>query len=326
MQFEFTPTIHFDYLDQFAKKFKVQIVNGGIQIPREMGTGSIRRVELWPDYQLLIHKYQFRKDFIIQCHPASQEDQLINIIFYSNEAPWEMESNGGAIALSKNSEYSILITSSNLESVMSFPAEREICHTVIGITSAHLMQLLQLPSENALIADITQPNASFLLYESMTADILKSLKQITEYKAESALQNFFYRNKVQELIFLVFEKLQQREHVKQRDVSPKDIQKLMELKDSILSQLNEPPSIKALAQKTAMSETKLKYLFKQVFGNSIYNFYQNARMEEAANLLKQGDDSVSEIGYGLGFTNLSHFSRLFEKHFGTTPKKYATYS
>jgi AraC-like DNA-binding protein len=73
-----------------------------------------------------------------------------------------------------------------------------------------------------------------------------------------------------------------------------------------------------------MSETKLKLLFKQTFGDTIYNYYQKIRMEEAAFLLKQAGYSVSEVGYQLGFSNLSHFSRLFQRYYGNTPKKYVT--
>jgi AraC-like DNA-binding protein len=47
-------------------------------------------------------------------------------------------------------------------------------------------------------------------------------------------------------------------------------------------------------------------------------------MEEAAFLLRQAKHTVSETGYELGFSNLSHFSRLFEKHYGITPKKFSS--
>lgn len=67
----------------------------------------------------------------------------------------------------------------------------------------------------------------------------------------------------------------------------------------------------------------MKDLFRQVFGDSIYNYYQTARMEEAAYLLKHKNYSVSEAGYQLGFSNLSHFTRLFERHHQQKPQKYA---
>jgi AraC-like DNA-binding protein len=40
-------------------------------------------------------------------------------------------------------------------------------------------------------------------------------------------------------------------------------------------------------------------------------------------LLKEEKLSVSDAGYRLGFTNLSHFSRVFEEHIGIKPKKYS---
>ncbi|HZH36875.1 MAG TPA: AraC family transcriptional regulator, partial [Flavisolibacter sp.] len=103
-----------------------------------------------------------------------------------------------------------------------------------------------------------------------------------------------------------------------------DAERLMQLRNIILSDLSVPPSLPALAAMIGMSETKMKQLFKQTFGASIYTYFQKVRMEEAAFLLKQGGYSVSQVGFQLGFTNLSHFSRLFESHYGITPKKFSS--
>jgi AraC-like DNA-binding protein len=78
-----------------------------------------------------------------------------------------------------------------------------------------------------------------------------------------------------------------------------------------------------LAVRAGMSPTKLKRLFKQIFGNSIFNYYQEFRMKEAARLLKEEKLSVSDVGYQLGFTNLSHFSKVFAVHIGMKPKQYS---
>jgi len=45
-------------------------------------------------------------------------------------------------------------------------------------------------------------------------------------------------------------------------------------------------------------------------------------MNEAARLLREEGLSVSEAGYQMGFENLGHFTRVFEKHIGKKPKKY----
>jgi transcriptional regulator GlxA family with amidase domain len=56
---------------------------------------------------------------------------------------------------------------------------------------------------------------------------------------------------------------------------------------------------------------RIKQIFRQAFGDSIYNYYQSERMSHAAQLLKEY--SVSEAGYHIGFSNLSHFTRVFER-------------
>ena len=58
-------------------------------------------------------------------------------------------------------------------------------------------------------------------------------------------------------------------------------------------------------------------------GKGVFEYYQFMRMQEAARLLKEKRLTVSEVGYQLGFTNLSHFSRVFEQHTGMKPKKYS---
>lgn len=122
---------------------------------------------------------------------------------------------------------------------------------------------------------------------------------------------------------LAFTKLSLRENSTFKSINSGDAEKLLVVRNKILTDPSTPPVLNELAVVASMSETKLKQLFKQAFGGRIYNYYQKARMEEAAFLLKQARHSISEVGYQLGFSNPSHFSRLFEKQYGLTPKKYS---
>jgi transcriptional regulator GlxA family with amidase domain len=87
--------------------------------------------------------------------------------------------------------------------------------------------------------------------------------------------------------------------------------------------LDVPPNLDALAVMSNFSKSKLKRLFKQIFGTSIFHYYQSFRMKEAANLLREHKMSVSEVGFQMGFSNLSHFTRLFETHIGMKPKRWS---
>ncbi len=71
-----------------------------------------------------------------------------------------------------------------------------------------------------------------------------------------------------------------------------------------------------------MSESKLQKLFKGVFGITIYQYALKVRIEEAKRMIESKRFSVSEVGYEIGYTNLSHFTAAFKKHVGTNPKQY----
>lgn len=70
--------------------------------------------------------------------------------------------------------------------------------------------------------------------------------------------------------------------------------------------IDKPPVITEEAAYAGMSPTKLKRLFRQIFDNSIFN-YQDYLMREASRMRKEEKLSVTEVGYKLGYTNLSHF-------------------
>jgi AraC-like DNA-binding protein len=86
--------------------------------------------------------------------------------------------------------------------------------------------------------------------------------------------------------------------------------------------LSQSSNITELKQIAGMNELKLRKIFTQVFGMGIFDYYQYLRMKEAARLLREEELSVSEAGYRLGFENLGHFTKVFEKHIGKKPKKY----
>lgn len=323
MFFEFAPNPQFDFLTSFAKKFNVPLEGDRLIIPPVMGTGSIRRITLSQGLKLIVHRYTLHQDFILNRVGIDAPNELVGVIFHSNEAPASVDTGEKAYTLSRSSAFAIQIASTDLNSSIHFPANTDIYFLVVGIKKDALKDLLAIENPNNVVQTILNAEPGFLFYESMTVDIQKILKQVTDAREDNELGNFYHRLKVQELLYLVFEKLQKRNAQPHSPIHKDDAEKLLLIRTAILSDLSVPPSLPDLAKMAGLGETKMKDLFKQVFGDSIYNYYQQARMEEAAFLLRNAGLSVSEVGYQLGFANLSHFGRLFEKYHGSKPKKYA---
>jgi AraC family transcriptional regulator len=74
-----------------------------------------------------------------------------------------------------------------------------------------------------------------------------------------------------------------------------------------------------LSRKVAINECYLKKGFKEMFGTTIFDFYQGQRMEHAKYLLYEKGLSVTEVSVMLGYSSISHFSTAFKKHTGLKP-------
>ena len=124
------------------------------------------------------------------------------------------------------------------------------------------------------------------------------------------------------LIERFFSRLYERHAGKQFSVkvSKDELERLREVENILLKSFSvTPPSIPQLSKKAAMSPTKLKKLFKAVYGNAIYEHFQKKRMQHAADMLLTGQYTVKEVGSRLGYANLSNFTLAFKKEFKRLP-------
>ncbi len=101
-----------------------------------------------------------------------------------------------------------------------------------------------------------------------------------------------------------------------------NVAKLKKAKDIIISRMAEPPTLQELSETIGLSLKKLKEGFKQIYGDTVFGFLFDYKMEVARNLLDSGNYNVNEVGFKVGYSTSSHFIAAFKKKFGTTPKKY----
>jgi DNA-binding response OmpR family regulator len=78
-----------------------------------------------------------------------------------------------------------------------------------------------------------------------------------------------------------------------------------------------------LAAKAGMSRAQLHRRTREAFGLTPSEMILRFRLERAAQLLARRAGSVGEIGFAVGFKNLSHFVKRFREQYGRTPAAYA---
>ncbi len=80
--------------------------------------------------------------------------------------------------------------------------------------------------------------------------------------------------------------------------------------------------IKAIADTFYMSPNYVSVFIKKHAGISIQQYVIQTKLKMAERLLKQTNLTISEIAEKTGFTDSSHFNRIFKKYNGMNPSRY----
>ena len=149
-----------------------------------------------------------------------------------------------------------------------------------------------------------------------------SLDSLLNHSYSGALENIFINAKIHELLLNSLECLVDE---KEEGFSCKFLadesgrEKIYLAREILLQHIGDPITIKELSRKVAINECYLKKGFKEIYGTTIFDFYQQQRMEHAKYLLYEKGLSVTDVSALLGYSSISHFSTAFKRHTGLKP-------
>jgi len=98
------------------------------------------------------------------------------------------------------------------------------------------------------------------------------------------------------------------------------LKKIIEVIESNMSDTSF--GVVQLSKEMGMSRASMNRKIKALTGFPPIELIRNIRLRKAAKLLLNQTDSVSQIGFIVGFEDHSYFSKLFKKQFGMTPSEY----
>lgn len=149
------------------------------------------------------------------------------------------------------------------------------------------------------------------------------LTQLIHFNLNNSIKHLYFKGKAYELLSLYFHRNEDAD-VEQCPflMDETNVIKIRKAKDIIISKMAEPPTLQELADEIGLSLKKLKEGFKEIYGDSVFSFLFDYKMEYARKLLESGDHNVNEVGLKVGYSTASHFIAAFKKKYGTTPKKY----
>lgn len=192
---------------------------------------------------------------------------------------------------------------------------------LISVTRFHSL----FSSDADHISFLSPENSSKKYYDTLpfTSSIAVVLSQVLQTKVHDSMKELYFKGKVYELLSLYFNKsedpsLEQCPFL----VDEENVQKIRRAKDIILERMTDPPSLENLSLEIGLSLKKLKEGFKQLYGDTVYSYLLDHKMEDARRMLDSQKFNVNEVSLKLGYSTASHFIAAFKKKYGTTPKKY----
>ena len=233
--------------------------------------------------------------------------------------------NNGNYAFDVIDKHSILLynTSQKLPINLEIRPKTALVSILISIEKFHSL----FSKESSYIHFLSEENKNKKYYDNteISTPVLMVLQQILNKNIDNSLEELYVKGKIYELLSLHFNK-------------PEDVEdeycpflgddayviKIRKAKDIIISRMVEPPSLQELANEVGLNLKKLKEGFKQIYGDTVYSFLFDYKMEHARKLLETNKYNVNEVGSTVGYSTASHFIAAFKKKYGTTPKRYIT--
>ena len=231
--------------------------------------------------------------------------------------------NQGSYALDLNEEKSYLFYNPQKELPLNLELAPHswVISVIVSIQKFHSL----FSSESNYIPFLSEENNDKKYYkeDNISPSMAIVLSQMFHYNLNPSIKNLYYKGKGYELLSLYFNRNEDPNAEQCPFLIDEDnVLKIKKAKEIIIANMSEPPSLQELSDEIGLNLKKLKMGFKQIYGDTVYGFLFDYKMDYARKLLDSGSYNVNEVGLKIGYSTGSHFISAFKKKFATTPKKY----
>lgn len=310
-----------DFLLHLAGVFGTAVQDSTLPVPETVGSGFFKAAALEQGVSALLYSATLKE--MLVCRRKRDDHEYYILVF-----DWLEREHGFRVMIDTDESSGaverpvVFYLTSYLYDVESVLYENvNIKGVRIMLSVSWMQRYLQLKENEEVLEKYIALKAAGIWYKPVNDELLTLLNDLV---TGGGMPRLFFENKIFRIIELFFEWLYNEMKVlpDTAGISRRDIETAQQIEALLTQDVTKlPPTIKELARDAAMSESKLKKVFKGVYGQPPYEYYQHQRMNKARLMLLSGDYSVKDIGYTLGYANLSNFTLAFKKVFGKVPSQ-----
>jgi AraC-like DNA-binding protein len=309
----------------FTIKNKGEAGQPRISMPSNIGNGYSHSFELGNGLSVLVAECSYVADFILQ---REASEKLFFILQFNKVQVTTSEVNKAGKLVKKITDRSEVTFSSSKHKAQVWRKSGTDVRSVKVIIPGQWFNSLGNPNLTEELEKMVAKKDEKLYRLPLLPEIKSLLNRVLDAVKKGGIDRLLAENR----ILLMVEKFFLQAQAACPNVCKEQIQseirhRLAEAERLLIEKAETTrPSLAELSRAAAMSATRLKKLFKEVYGQPIYKYYRHKKMMKAASLILEKGISVKEAALVAGYSNTSHFTVAFQKETGSHPLNYKTHS
>ncbi len=160
--------------------------------------------------------------------------------------------------------------------------------------------------------------------DMITPSMQTALHQILSCPYHGLTRQLFLESKAMELMAYKLEQFESDTVKTKRPpvLKSNDVERIHYARDLLVKDIENPPDLVELARMAGLSRSKLHNNFCAVYKITPFDYLRNRRLEKARSFLDEGNMNVTDVAYSVGYSSLSHFTKVFKQYFGMPPSNY----
>lgn len=297
----------------FAKCLKLKITDNVVHFTPDKGNGSIKLYNLQDGLQVIAYDCISYDSILFHRKKSDKEFYVLRL--------------DEATEVSGVSKSSLFFGKTSQEWFYMLGANTRLRQINIILSRKWLEDYLTDEEGGEALINYITVKSPLVVYEILDAEYRRLMNELMHVPTEKSFEQLVLQNRISFIIerfFTKFFKTIENEHSHLR-ISSIELKRVKDVESELLKDFSQPPPVIAqLARVAAMSPSKLKVLFKEVFGHPVNQYYQRHRMNKAKAMLLSKKYTVRDIAGTLGFSSVSSFNKAFFKSFAQLPADIAT--
>jgi len=318
-----TKQIHFqegsaiNYVVGLHKEYGGSIENGILNIQKGRVKIYAEAISIFEGFELMLINVDTPDEIVLHRTPDNNPNHIhLNVI---KEGTYQQKFEEELTQMQFGTQNGVFLYDALFPITVEIPANSNL--KLIGFKFDISFSKGVLGDAFATIAKLFSDNKGVAYHTNLSNESERLFKDIIHYHALDKHRKALIVSRAIESFTILATKLEKlNDNDELNGLHVDDYMRLQNIKKKLLSNFEERIMVDELAESHGVSVSKLKRDFKTLFNCSITTFYTNAKMDEAYRRLKSGQYTVTEVGYDMGYSNLSKFSEMFKKVKGLSPR------